>query len=147
MERLAAKIGAAIIAALVFAALGCWVGFAWGESRSADKVAKLEKEVAAAKAQKTLDDDMAARRDEYCDAIDGALTAQNEVIAELGRRALANQSAAADAAAAAREASDRMQRAAANLLASRPPPGVEACAAATADFDNELRAERADGAL
>jgi len=136
MEKFAAKIGAAIIAALVLAFLGGWAGFEWAESRSADKIAKLDGELAAAKAQKTLDDDMAARRDEYCDAIDGALTAQNDVIAELSQRALANQAAAADAAATAREASERMQRTAAALLASRPPPGAEVCAAATADFDN-----------
>lgn len=142
MEKLAAKIVAAGVAALVCALLGGWAGFEWAKSRSADKVAKLESAVAAAKAQKELDDDMAERRDNYCDALDGAITAQNDVIAELATRSRAAESAAAAAAANAREASERMQRAAASLLASRPPPGVEACAAATADFDNELRRER-----
>lgn len=146
MERLAVKIIATLLAALLCAAGGGWAGFKVSESHHLDTITAQRAELAELKAAKTLADDLAEREAAYCGALDKAVARQDAVIAELGRLTEAHKAAALAAAASARAESSRRQAEAAAVLASRPPAGADACASARTAFDEELRAERAGDA-
>lgn len=142
MEKTAVKVVALIAAvALIFGA-GGWAGHKVSESSHLAKISRLETDLGAARNAQVLSADLAGRFKTYCTAIDTATAKQDAAIVALGTQARAHTAAAAAATAQARKDATRFQREAASILAQPAPAGVGGCAAASAAFDDELRAER-----
>jgi len=142
MEKAATKVLALILAVVLTLCTGGWVGHKISESHHLGKITKLESDLAAARSAEKLSDDLSNRFEKYCGAIDAATQKQDKAIAELDRQAKVHEAATAAVTAQARKESATFQRDAASILAKRPPPGADGCTAASAEFDDELRAER-----
>lgn len=141
-----AELVKAAAGALLLMAIGAGCGYKIADYFKRERIEGLERDLADLKRQKELDDELSARRDSYCDAVDAASARQDERIDALVATAQAHKAAAAEVVAAAQASSRTMQAEAAKLIASRPPAGMDACVAAVQAFDDELRAERAGGA-
>lgn len=142
MEKLAAKIAALIAVVVLILAFGGWIGHRISESHHLAKISRLETDLGAARNAEKLSADLADRFEKYCGAIDAATAKQDAAIVELGKQAKAHEAASAAATAQARKDSAKFQRGAASILAKPAPVGVDGCTAASAEFDDELRAER-----
>jgi hypothetical protein len=143
IEKLAAKGLALIIALAVALLVGGLIGYKVSSLTHESKITSLESQLGAAKNAQKSADDLADRFSQYCGAIDKATQKQDDAIAELGRQADAFRTASQTAIEQARSDSAGLQRQAASIFASRPPPGVDGCIGARKAFNDELRAERA----
>lgn len=141
-EKFAAKAGALAVIVLIALAVGGVIGDKVSDVQNGERIATLETQLGAARNAETLSTELAKRFSDYCGAIDAATQKQDAAIDALGKLAEAHEAAAAEAVARARSDSAAFQRDAAVILGKPAPAGVDACAAASAEFDKELRAER-----